>query len=385
MKLFLRCILVLCALLALLSGCVTEMVAEQLVTPPNLRNVAYYPTIRGGSLFDESYTVRVGPPLATLRYFVIHPKAVQVACAPDDSLLPEVTPIPGHRNVEVRLGPARTGPGEGWFSVLRYGLPAAAVPATSELRPEPLGTVILLSGHSSALRRNPYLLPFAGVFADAGYRVVVVEQRGHGDSTGHAISYGVWESQDLSQVIDDLEDRRLLTGRIGVFGHSMGAAVAIQAAAVDPRIDAVIAVAPFASLHEEVKDFASWKVPYLRWLLNDAVLGAAVNRAGKVAGFDARAASPVQAIRVTNTPVLLMHGDADDIVPVRHSRMIKQARPQNTRLVVFRGADHWSMMKVQFNTFRDIALDWMQDRLNRPADLTEEPIRAGLEPVGERG
>ena len=70
----------------------------------------------------------------------------------------------------------------------------------------------------------------------------------HGHSTGEWLTYGPREAEDLSQVIDELDRRKLLEGRLGVYGISYGATTAIHLAAIDPRVEAVVAVAPFGSM-----------------------------------------------------------------------------------------------------------------------------------------
>lgn len=72
----------------------------------------------------------------------------------------------------------------------------------------------------------------------AGYDVVMMDSRGHGESDGPIATYG-W----LERNQDPL-------------GESMDAGIALQSAGADPRIEAVVAEAPFASLREAAYDYA---------------------------------------------------------------------------------------------------------------------------------
>src|SRR5262249_7005553 len=108
----------------------------------------------------------------------------------------------------------------------------------------PLGTLIVLHGIYDS--KESFSGVWGRIFASAGYRVVLVDLRGHGRSTGDWMTYGVVESQDLTKVIDVLEERHLVAGKLGVFGVSYGGAVAIQAAALDPRIQAVATMGAFS-------------------------------------------------------------------------------------------------------------------------------------------
>ncbi len=75
--------------------------------------------------------------------------------------------------------------------------------------PSPRGTILVLHG---VLARSATMLPAARALADAGYRAVLVDLRGHGRSTGKYMTFGLQEAKDLSQVIDALERRGLLAG-----------------------------------------------------------------------------------------------------------------------------------------------------------------------------
>ena len=86
-------------------------------------------------------------------------------------------------------------------------LPAASVPAA------PSSCCTASTPAASRCCRKPWPCP------RAGYRAVLVDLRGHGRSTGKYLTYGVQEAQDISQVIDALEQQQLIAGEIGVLGH----------------------------------------------------------------------------------------------------------------------------------------------------------------------
>ena len=104
------------------------------------------------------------------------------------------------------------------------------------------GTILFL--HGLALQKETCGF-WAYQIAAAGYRAVLVDLRGHGQSTGDWLTYGVVESRDIVRVIDRLDEKGLLAGKVGLFGESYGAAVALQTAARDDRVRAVVALAAF--------------------------------------------------------------------------------------------------------------------------------------------
>src|SRR5947199_4291190 len=80
-------------------------------------------------------------------------------------------------------------------------------------------------------------------FVPRGFDVIAYDSRAHGESGGTACTYGFFEKHDLHRVIDTIEP-----GPIVLVGTSLGAAVALQEAAFDRRVAAVVAAETFSDL-----------------------------------------------------------------------------------------------------------------------------------------
>lgn len=211
----------------------------------------------------------------------------------------------------------------------------------AEPRSAPLGTVLVLHGIRSDRR---WLMGLARRIADEGYRAVAPDLRGHGRSGGDWLTYGVADREDLRALLDRLAQTGELAGRVGVVGTSYGAAVALQLAAADPRVTAVVAIAPFTSLRDVVPEYAAHYLPGVAKLVPDAFLADAIAEAGRLGRFDPDAASPIAAIATTRAHVLLLHGAEDRHIPVEHSRRLAAAAPDRAELVVVAGEGHESIM-----------------------------------------
>jgi len=225
--------------------------------------------------------------------------------------------------------------------------------------PRVRATVFVLHG----IRANKKSMRGWGqMLAAAGFRAVLVDLRGHGRSTGDWLSYGVVEARDLAQVLDALEARGLRIGSVGVMGNSYGAATAIEWAGNDPRIMAVVAVAPFASLRTVVPCYAP--------MLPASFVNGAIDLAGREGGFDPDDASPVVAIGRTRARMLLIHGQDDRKIPSWHSQRIFAAGSDHAELLLVPGAGHASITDEPIVSERAVA--WFARYL--PQDM-ETPMR----------
>lgn len=237
--------------------------------------------------------------------------------------------------------------------------PARLVSWVLEPRVPALGTIVLLHGVRSDRRS---LVDMGSALADAGYRSVLIDLRGHGESSGHYLTYGQVEAADVSAVLDALGGRGPL-GCVGAYGFSYGASVALELAARDARLNAVVAVAPFASLREVVLDYRERYLPYPLRLLPDAWFEQAVTEASELGSFDPDANAPRELVPKARAQQLLIHGTSDTQVPPRHSLELARAAGARATLLAVDGATHESL---PFRLLARSALSWYQRWLVQP-------------------
>jgi dipeptidyl aminopeptidase/acylaminoacyl peptidase len=226
------------------------------------------------------------------------------------------------------------------------------------------GTVVLLHGVRMDKRS---LAPMGAALAADGYRAVLVDLRGHGESSGRYLTYGSVEVQDVSSVLDALRARGLTLGCSGVYGFSYGGAVALELSARDPRITAVVAVASFSTLREVVNDYRHKYLPAALSMIPSAWFQGAVDEAGRIAQFDPDRIAPLRAVSRSSAALLLIHGTADTQVPLRHSQALFGAATGNARLVTVAGAEHAAMPGDSTGVVRRETLAWFDQWLGSGA------------------
>lgn len=170
---------------------------------------------------------------------------------------------------------------------------------------------------------------YADFLLRGGYSVVMMDARAHGASGGAMATYGWKERRDTKSIVAALyasENPR----RLFALGESMGAAIALQSAAVEPRISAVVAEASFSNLREVTYDYAGLQLsPWLGKTLFRPATIVALRAAEKEGGFHTDDVSPEQAVSERAFPVLLICGTLDRGFPAAtRAKFFEQQRDQ---------------------------------------------------------
>lgn len=160
------------------------------------------------------------------------------------------------------------------------------------------------------------------------FEVVAYDGRAHGESGGDWCTYGFREKDDVRRVLDRLPRRPAV-----LFGTSLGAAIALQAAAEDSRVVAVVAAETFSDL----RTIAVERAPFF---LTPSVVGRAFSIAEHLASFSVDDVSPVRAAAKVTAPTLVIHGAADTETRPEHSRRVYAALAGPKRLLIVRDAQH---------------------------------------------
>jgi alpha-beta hydrolase superfamily lysophospholipase len=217
-------------------------------------------------------------------------------------------------------------------------LPGWSIPAGNGRAPG----IVLVHGWESARDRT---LPHAQVLHAIGFHVLTIDVRGHGENGPEALPLSVGEYAADARAAAAWLLARPEVSRVGLLGHSMGAAGCLVAAADDPDISAVVAVAAPADpsrLTRQTFRLANLPIPGivawpLAWLTTRVYL--------RPRGHTVADVSATRAVRDIAAPVLLAHGTDDGVVPVADIDRLAAARRASrptavTETVVVPGGRH---------------------------------------------
>ncbi|MEZ5354425.1 MAG: alpha/beta fold hydrolase [Bryobacteraceae bacterium] len=183
----------------------------------------------------------------------------------------------------------------------------------------------------------------------AGFAVLAPDSRGHGSSEGELVSFGIHESRDVPLWGDWLL-ARLGLDRYCALGASMGAAVLLQCLPEEPRIEALVADAPFSRFDDVAYERFAGRAgvtPTIARTLLRPIVSTAWRYIRLRYGIDLRLVRPIEAMRRATKPVLLIHGSGDPAIPTRHSLELHQANPSHSQLWVVEGARHVDAVRVE--------------------------------------
>ena len=166
------------------------------------------------------------------------------------------------------------------------------------------GIIILVHGIGGC---KEHFLGLSKDLASEGIETIVFDGRAHGKSEGEFCTFGYKEKFDISKIVDEIKNKNPNLP-IGIWGNSLGGAIAIQALEIENRIDFGIIESTFTELDKIVFDY---KKRILKGFGIKRLSDYALNQASKIADFDFQKVKPIESVKKIEQPILMVHGDAD--------------------------------------------------------------------------
>jgi len=201
---------------------------------------------------------------------------------------------------------------------------------------------------------------YAELFLKHGYAVLLPDARAHGESGGEFATYGLKEADDLHRWVSWLYAQDS-PGCVYGFGESYGAALLLQSLAAEPRYCAVVVEDAFSTAREMSYERVSGFLHLHDWFgksLGRPIIAAADLYSRARYGIDLLQPSPLDAVKHSSVPVLLIHGELDRSINPRHSVIIAKAAPSHVQLWLVPNAQHTGAWTAAHDEFESRVLGW---------------------------
>ena len=205
-------------------------------------------------------------------------------------------------------------------------------------RTESLGHLLLCHGNAGNVGDR---ILHAAVLTTAGFDVLLFDYRGYGHSSGRPSEEGSYLDARAALACL-LEQPKVDAARVFCLGESLGGAVAVDLALERPPAGLVL-----LSAFTSVRELGRLHYPFLpASLIPDAY-------------------PTVRRIHDLRAPLLVLHGDRDDIVPLSQGRALFEAAPEPKRMHVFLGVGHNDLLELVGAEFARVIASWASG-LQRP-------------------
>lgn len=205
------------------------------------------------------------------------------------------------------------------------------------------------------------LLPQALMFHEAGYHLLMLDLRGHGRSEGAEITYGYREAFDVQAAADYLSSLPEIE-HIGVLGTSLGGAAVARAAALDPRLEAVVIESSYSSLPDAVEDaFDDFSI-FPKWPFAPLLISLAEQRVGIDIG---QIDSARDLATISPRPVLIIHGSTDGLFPAHHAQKMYDMAQEPKELWLIEDLGHGNPAIDQAEAYRARVVTFFETAFGR--------------------
>ncbi|HEU5348534.1 MAG TPA: alpha/beta fold hydrolase [Ktedonobacterales bacterium] len=203
----------------------------------------------------------------------------------------------------------------------------------------------------------------------AGFNVLLFDYRGHGSDLGAPVTLGYREMDDFYAALD-YAAMRMPGARIGAFGGSMGAAIAIMGSSQRPDVRAVVADSPFAR-HSDV---ISYRIRQQVHLPGEPFARISDYFLFRMAGYRGSDMEPVRWVdKLAPRPLLVIHGTNDTSIPVEQGLQVFEAAREPKELWIGEGAEHCGTYFLDRAAYCQRVAMFFDSALGAADDFSEAP------------
>lgn len=219
--------------------------------------------------------------------------------------------------------------------------------------------VLLLHGYTGWKEE---LYPIAYQYVERGYHALVPDMRCSGESEGDFIGMGWTDRLDNMLWLEEILSRDR-SAEIVIHGQSMGAACALMMSGEElpSQVRAIVSDCAYTDAYRMfAKQMKDWFGLPSFPLLDSMNLVLQLR-----GGYDLKEASALEAVKKTALPVLIIHGEEDDMVPVDMAYELYEAAGGEKELLIIPGAGHAQAADKDPETYYGTVFDFLGKSLFR--------------------
>ena len=223
---------------------------------------------------------------------------------------------------------------------------------------EPKAIVILVHGIGGA-KEHFFLL--ASKLKEEGIASIALDNRAHGESDGDFVTYGFFEKYDIQKTVT-LFKKEYPDIPIGIWGASMGGAIALQVMEIDNRIEFGIVESTFTNLPQIVYDYQK---RFSGGIGMRYVTDYSLKRAGAIAGFNPEMVNPLTSVKNINQPLFMAHGANDKRIKYEYGQeLFKNLASEDKHFELVEGAGHLDVGKIGGEKYYCKVIGFIEKQLN---------------------
>jgi uncharacterized protein len=215
------------------------------------------------------------------------------------------------------------------------------------------GTIILLHGIGGC-KESFYSL--ASKYSEMGFNTVLIDLRGHGASGGKYCTFGYYEKNDVAGIARKI--KQIFPDKpVGIYGCSLGGAIALKTMEEEKSIDFGIIACTFDDVKNVVREYTARYVGFkCNWIADFALW-----RAESVAGFEADDIRPYESAKNISKPMLIIHGDSDVNIPIAlGKRNFEALASPHKEFYEVKGGNHGNLEKAGGVIYKKRIADFLE-------------------------
>lgn len=211
---------------------------------------------------------------------------------------------------------------------------------------------IMILCHGYTWNRNGQL-KYAQFFYKHGYAILLFDERGHGKNKTKFTTFSYKEGKDLVDIIKYTKEKYnpLI---LGLHGESLGAATVMMALKENPEVNFAIEDCGFSNMKDVlIHKMKEFHIP--RFFLPGINLFLKL-----ITHYSINKVLPIEGVKNSKVPLLIIHGNKDNYINVKHAYEIYEASKDHATLEIINGADHALSYETDPTFYENVCMDFIE-------------------------